>query len=555
MGICESTQNNENKENKESYNIKPLMKDRIVDQSNVIPLDMLNKINKSVCKINYNNFVQGIGFFMVVNNNKCLITNYRIINENTMGIIINIQIYNNKFARIKINDRYIQYFKEMDITVTEIKESDNIINDVVFLDYDPNYINGYHQYKDIDVITLQYIPNGTEIKKGKITAILNNYEFQHNIDTSFGTSGSPIILIDSLKVIGIHKEGNNFLSINYGSFIGEIFNNNKSTQNKANNNYIIGEIYISEKQIGKKIRIINSYEESQRVLNFEIEEKYKNEKEIKECIIEINGVKYQFSYFHKFQNPGKYIIKYHFKNILTNCRDMFAECSSLTTLNLSNLNSQNITNMNGMFYECSSLTNIDLSNLNTQNVTDMKNLFCDCSSLVNLDLSSFNTKKVNNMSGMLSDCSSLTNINLSNFNTQNVNDMKNMFRNCSSLTNLNLSNFNTQNVTDMGHMFSSCSSLRDLNISNFNTQNVTDMRNMFSNCSSLTHLDLSNFSTQNVAKMVSMFSNCSSLTNLNLYNFNTQNVADMWGMFYNCKNLKSLITKDSKILKELNNMQ
>ena len=37
--------------------------------------------------------------------------------------------------------------------------------------------------------------------------------------------------------------------------------------------------------------------------------------------------------------------------------------------------------MNGMFWGCSSLTNINLSNFNTQNVTDMYQMFWGCSSL------------------------------------------------------------------------------------------------------------------------------------------------------------------------------
>ena len=37
--------------------------------------------------------------------------------------------------------------------------------------------------------------------------------------------------------------------------------------------------------------------------------------------------------------------------------------------------------MSGMFYKCSSLTNINLSNFNTQNVTDMSGMFDGCSSL------------------------------------------------------------------------------------------------------------------------------------------------------------------------------
>ena len=60
---------------------------------------------------------------------------------------------------------------------------------------------------------------------------------------------------------------------------------------------------------------------------------------------------------------------------------MSSNCSSLTNLDLSNFDTQNVINMNEMFSNCSSLTNLDLSNFNTQNATNMNGMFCDCSSL------------------------------------------------------------------------------------------------------------------------------------------------------------------------------
>ena len=44
---------------------------------------------------------------------------------------------------------------------------------------------------------------------------------------------------------------------------------------------------------------------------------------------------------------------------------MYYQCNSLTKLNLSNFNTQNVTNMIGMFQNCNSLTNLNLSNFNT----------------------------------------------------------------------------------------------------------------------------------------------------------------------------------------------
>ena len=60
-----------------------------------------------------------------------------------------------------------------------------------------------------------------------------------------------------------------------------------------------------------------------------------------------------------------------------------------------------------MFYECKSLISINISNFNTQNVRNMMDMY-NCISLISLDLSNFNTKNVKNMSDMFSDCKSLT---------------------------------------------------------------------------------------------------------------------------------------------------
>ena len=54
---------------------------------------------------------------------------------------------------------------------------------------------------------------------------------------------------------------------------------------------------------------------------------------------------------------------------------MFAECYSLTSLNLSNFKTINVKDMSYMFYICSSLMSLNLSNFNIINVKDMNNIF------------------------------------------------------------------------------------------------------------------------------------------------------------------------------------
>ena len=54
---------------------------------------------------------------------------------------------------------------------------------------------------------------------------------------------------------------------------------------------------------------------------------------------------------------------------------MFSNCSSLTSLNLSNFNTNNVNDMRWMFSGCSSLTSLNLSNFNTDNVKNINEIF------------------------------------------------------------------------------------------------------------------------------------------------------------------------------------
>ena len=128
---------------------------------------------------------------------------------------------------------------------------------------------------------------------------------------------------------------------------------------KEKENYIIGEIEIKEEDINKDIRILNSFEEVKRNEEWKDKEddyKYENEKELKDnCKIEINNKIIPFSYFYKFKEKGKYKIKYLFKRNINKTNFMFSECRSLTNINFSNFNTQNVTNMCDMFFGCGSL--------------------------------------------------------------------------------------------------------------------------------------------------------------------------------------------------------
>ena len=196
-----------------------------------------------------------------------------------------------------------------------------------------------------------------------------------------------------------------------------------------------------------------------------------------------------------------------------------------------------------MFKDCVSLETIDMSGFDTSNVTTMYCMFDGCNNLTSLDVSSFDTSKVTNMSAMFDGCNNLTSLNVSSFNTSNVTTMAGMFYNCKKLTELDVSGFDTSNVTSMYYMFLGCNSLTSLDLSNFNTSNVTTMTSMFEGCSSLTSLDVSNFDTSKVAYMTGMFENCNNLTSLDVSSFDTSKVMNEVSMFENCEKLTKIYTK------------
>ena len=149
-----------------------------------IPLKVINKISQSICKISYrinDEDQNGTGFFMLLNDTKCLFTNYHIIKKELINKNINIELYNNnRRINIKLNQKYIKFFKDLDITIIELNNSSfsELIKDVEFLDYDSNYIKGYNQYKNIDIFILQYLRDDIEVASGKVIEILNNFEFK-----------------------------------------------------------------------------------------------------------------------------------------------------------------------------------------------------------------------------------------------------------------------------------------------------------------------------------------------------------------------------------------
>ena len=227
----------------------------------------------------------------------------------------------------------------------------------------------------------------------------------------------------------------------------------------------------------------------------------------------------------------------------TSCYYWFYECKNLANIEgIENLNTEKVTNMELMFANCSTLTSLDVTKFNTANVTTLMSMFSDCSSLKSLDVTNFDTRNVTNMFYMFNNCSGLTSLDVTKFNTAKVRNMYSMFMNCSGLKSLDVTNFDTGNVISMAYMFYECSALTSLDLTNFNTAKVMDMCFMFKKCSGLTSLNLTKFNTAEVTDMSQMFNECSALTTIYASDeFVTTNVETGSNMFFNCIKLKGFI--------------
>ena len=439
-----------------------------------------NYINQFIAKIEMEYNISGIGILCNIPEKhiKVLLTYNHLINLNSLNAIKFLKLsINNKNINIDLkSDRYKYTDANLDITIIEILESDNIHDFIEihnFLNSENNIYNNilsvcFNENKKINIID-----NGIILSKN----YNNNY-----ICSSVSIKEGIAILKNDLKLMGLIKDNNNSNEI-------EIIPINKIVNNI---NFIKCTYLIDKIDLGKATQIINNKGE-ENYINTEIEEKMKViiNGEIQPVI---NREKESDYLTYIFVNDGKYTFYFISDSDLTNMSYMFYNCSSLTNIDLSSFNTNQVINMSYMFYLCSSFAILDLSKINTNKVINMSRMFSYCKSLKNINLLSFNTKQVTDISYMFEACSSLSEINLSSFNTNKVLYMEGMFNNCSSLKKIIFSSlFRTANAISMSYMFNDCTNLEELDLSLFEAYNLKNISGMFFRCFTLRKIDLSSF--------------------------------------------------------------
>ena len=302
MGICETKNNVNNKEENKAYTQTNIINNsnanEIFKKSEKLLLNEENNINnsripeciiqfspfekldnkitnvsKSICKLKIENRLSngietkiGTGFLLKfwidLDCFYCLVSNEHVITRNIINnsnnnIVIK---YDSEFkiANIKLDKskRYIRSFENigLDITVVEIIDEDNIYRDYFLWGEPEDFVKNNELIKS-NIYIPQYAQGKELVNARGLIININKYEFTHLASTEYGSSGSPIFLENRIDVIGIHKEGNKNKTENYGDFIYPIFNiikndlNIKSNNGKYSNGKFIwndGKYYIGE---------------------------------------------------------------------------------------------------------------------------------------------------------------------------------------------------------------------------------------------------------------------------------------------------------------------
>ena len=211
------------------------IKDELKLNNPIDDISNIMKVAKGTVKIELDND-KGVasGFFLKLErNNKefyCLMTNAHVITKEMITNQEKIKIkYDNETKEINLElnekERIIFCFMGfgIDITIIEIIPKDGIKDKTYFLN--PKTDNNYEEFIGKNIQIIQF-PDGKKLSKSeqKITERFTkiDYMFYHNASTIEGSSGSPIILKDDDKVLGIHKGGIRGKKKNVGIFIGII---------------------------------------------------------------------------------------------------------------------------------------------------------------------------------------------------------------------------------------------------------------------------------------------------------------------------------------------
>lgn len=161
---------------------------------------------------------------------------------------------------------------------------------------------------------------------------------------------------------------------------------------------------------------------------------------------------------------------------------LFCTLYSLKTVkNVENFDISNTSDISYLFALDSNLENIDVSTLDTSKVTDMSFMFSMMgstnNSLTTLNVSTWNLENVENITSIFQGDAALKSLDVSNWNTPNLKSSVSAFQDDSQLKELDVSNWDVKNDNSFNAMFKGDSSLISLDLSKWNMEDSVQLGN------------------------------------------------------------------------------
>jgi len=560
---------------------------------------ILFQMKNCICKIFLKDGEKGTGFFCKIKFKEkmlhVLVTNNHILNIKDLKINNKITLTFNSGKDEEIRDiiidkeRKIYTNDKMDVTFIELKKDDKIQHylevDEDIMDTEKNIMEINYKRKSIYIM---HYPKGNNVEVSYgLLSYIKDENICHLCNTYYGSSGAPILSLETFKVIGIHYGGkiNNSVRFNQGTFIKYPV----KEFNSSNKVFSITFEFFFMKKYSPQFYVndesINEIIDESMYLYLTLFDKKFVENNKNKCKIRINSTEYELSSSYAIYKKDIIFSEQNFimpkstlridlieLNTITDMSFMFGDTRNYTNINpeemmldafygyfwnkinvieISEWDTSKVINMKGMFQGAKIIP--DISKFDTSNVKDMSYMFKGAYGNIP-DISNWNTSNVINMKGMFEkfdpsngrDMSCMFNGNIpdiSNWNTSNVKDMSCMFKNRDNEYLPDISKWNTSKVENMCFIFGGNAYLKSLpDISNLNTSNVIYMNRIFSGCKSLISLpDISKWNISNVSDLSLMFEDCLSLKNIpDISKWNISKVNSLDGMFKGCKSLKNI---------------
>ena len=240
---------------------------------------------------------------------------------------------------------------------------------------------------------------------------------------------------------------------------------------------------------------------------------------------------------------------------------MFLNCKKLKTVIIPS--DWMVEECSHMCSNCSSLESVDfLKDWDISNCTSTQNTFANCSSLTSLDLSKWNLQNMESFNGMFYGCTNLVSVKMSK-DTPNLRYTMQMFHSCKAL--VEAPELDTSKVVHFGGnnlgMFQSCYALTSVPVYDFSS--AIKVSRMFENCRSLRSFKCINCSSNiqyyndGYNDWSSMFIDCHELTSIEGLNFEGLDYTNNYKgqptasgtVAYNCQKLTTFTVKEGTKIK------